>query len=170
MGKTQIDKEEIAYRQQVVNEYRADVEKLARYLSWLESRKGKSVQQSYSGSGIEEHSISFPVYDGTLMNFVKEAQRTKLMDRNYRYVYSRYRIRVVEDELRAIKRADIKEMDVLKGILSKYVLEGMRKGRRWSEAVEQGIFLNVVRKMKENLDYWDHPVQTRKVKVVEEEK
>ncbi len=170
MGKTQIDKEEIAYRQQVVNEYRADVEKLARYLSWLESKKGKSVQQSYSGSGIEEHSISFPVYDGTLMNFVKEAQRTKLMDRNYRYVYSRYRIRVVEDELRAIKRADIKEMDVLKGILSKYVLEGMRKGRRWSEAVEQGIFLNVVRKMKENLDYWDHPVQTRKVKVVEEEK
>ena len=85
MGKTQIDKEEIAYRQQVVNEYRADVEKLARYLSWLESKKGKSVQQSYSGSGIEEHSISFPVYDGTLMNFVKEAQRTKLMDRNYRY-------------------------------------------------------------------------------------
>ncbi len=170
MGKTQIDKEEIAYRQQVVNEYRADVEKLARYLSWLESKKGKSVQQSYSGSGIEEHSISFPVYDGTLMNFVKEAQRTKLMDRNYRYVYSRYRIRVVEDELRSIKRADIKEMDVLKGILSKYVLEGMRKGRRWSEAVEQGIFLNVVRKMKENLDYWDHPVQTRKVKVVEEEK
>lgn len=170
MGKTQIDKEEIAYRQQVVNEYRADVEKLARYLSWLESKKGKSVQQSYSGSGIGEHSISFPVYDGTLMNFVKEAQRTKLMDRNYRYVYSRYRIRVVEDELRAIKRADIKEMDVLKGILSKYVLEGMRKGRRWSEAVEQGIFLNVVRKMKENLDYWDHPVQTRKVKVVEEEK
>lgn len=170
MGKTQIDKEEIAYRQQVVNEYRADVEKLARYLSWLESKKGKSVQQSYSGSGIEEHSISFPVYDGTLMNFVKEAQRTKLMDRNYRYVYSRYRIRVVEDEIRAIKRADIKEMDVLKGILSKYVLEGMRKGRRWSEAVEQGIFLNVVRKMKENLDYWDHPVQTRKVKVVEEEK
>ena len=170
MGKTQIDKEEIAYRQQVVNEYRADVEKLARYLPWLESKKGKSVQQSYSGSGIAEHSISSLVYDGTLMNFVKEAQRTKLMDRNYRYVYSRYRIRIVEDELRAIKRADIKEMDVLKGILSKYVLEGMRKGRRWSEAVEEGIFLNVVRKMKENLDYWDHPVQTRTVKVVEEEK
>ena len=59
---------------------------------------------------------------------------------------------------------------MLKGILSKYVLEGMRKGRRWSEAVEEGIFLNVVRKMKENLDYWDHPVQTRTVKVVEEEK
>ncbi len=165
MEKTRNDKEDIAYRQQVVNEYRADVEKLARYLPWLESKKGKSVQQSYSGSGIEEHSISFPVYDGTLMNFIREAQRTKLIDRNYRYVYSRNRIRIVEDELRAIRRADIKEMDVLKGILSKYVLEGMTKGRRWSEAVENGIFLYVVKKMKENLDFWDHPVQTRTVKV-----
>ena len=67
MEKTQLEKEDIAYRQQVVNEYRADVEKLARYLPWLESKKGMSVQQSYSGSGIEEHSIAFPVYDGTLM-------------------------------------------------------------------------------------------------------
>ena len=32
MDRTQLEKEEIAYRQQVVNEYRADVEKLARYL------------------------------------------------------------------------------------------------------------------------------------------
>lgn len=168
MEKIHIEKEDIAYRQQIVNEYRADVEKLARYLSWLESKRGKSVQENYAGSGIAENSISFPVYDGTLMNFVREAQRTKLMDRNYRYVYSRNRIRTQEDELRAIKRADIREMDVLKGILSKYVMEGMRKGRRWSEAVENGIFLNVIKKMKENLDFWDHPVQTRTVNVSKE--
>ncbi|MFG6337260.1 MAG: hypothetical protein K1W31_02105 [Lachnospiraceae bacterium] len=170
MDRTQLEKEEIAYRQQVVNEYRADVEKLARYLPWLESKNGMKVQQSYSGSGIEQHSIAFPVYDGTLMNFVKEAQRTKLMDRNYRYIYSRNRIRVLEDELQAIKRSDIREMDVLKGILSRYVMEGMRKGRRWSEAVENGIFLKVIKKMKENLDFWDHPVQTRVVNVKKEEK
>ena len=167
MDKTQIEKEDIAYRQQVVNEYRADVEKLARYLSWFESKNGKSVQQSYSGSGIAEHSIAFPVYDGTLMNFIKEAQRTKLIDRNYKYIYSRYRIRRLEDELMVIKRSDIREMDALKGILSRYVMEGMTKGRRWSEAVENGIFLNVIKKMKENLDFWDHPVQSRVVNVKE---
>ncbi len=170
MDKTQIEKEDIAYRQQVVNEYRADVEKLARYLSWFESKNGKSVQQSYSGSGIAEHSIAFPVYDGTLMNFIKEAQRTKLIDRNYKYIYSRYRIRRLEDELMVIKRSDIREMDALKGILSRYVMEGMTKGRRWSEAVENGIFLKVIKKMKENLDFWDHPVQTRVVNAQKEEK
>ena len=50
MDKTQMEKEDIAYRQQVVNEYRADVEKLARYVPWLESKNGMSVQQSYAGS------------------------------------------------------------------------------------------------------------------------
>lgn len=169
MDKIQIEKEDIAYRQQLVNEYRPDVEKLARYLPWLESKKGSSVQQSYSGSGIEEHSISFPVYDGTLMNFVKEAQRTKLIDRNYRYVYSRCRIRTLQDELRIIDKCSIKEMDVLKGILSKYVMGGMTKGRMWSEAVEAGIFLEVLKKMKANLDFWDKPVQTRTVKIQETE-
>lgn len=170
MEKILSEKEEIAYRQQVVNEYRADVEKLARYLPWLESKKGASVQQSYSGSGVEKNSISFPVYDSTLLAFVKEAQRTKLMDRNYRYVYSRCRIRVPEDEFRAIKRSTIKEMDVLKAILSRYVMEGMTKGRKWPEAVENGVFLAVITKMKENLDFWDHPVQTRVVNVTEKKK
>lgn len=164
-----MEHEEIAYRQQVVNEYRPDVEKLARYLPWLESKVGGSVHQNYAGSGIEENSISFPVYDSTLLSFVKEAQRTKLMDRNYRYIYSRHRIRTVQDELQAIERTTIREMDVLKGILSKYVMEGMTKGRVWSEAVEKGLFLKVIRQMKENLDFWDRPVQTRVVKVNEDE-
>ncbi len=170
MDKLQLEKEDIAYRQQVVNEYRPHVEKLARYLPWLESKMGASVQQSYSGSGIEEHSISFPVYDSTLMSFIKEAQRTKLMDRNYRYVYSRCKIRNLQDELRIIEKCSIQEMDVLKGILSKYVMGGMTKGRMWSEAVETGIFLKVLKKMKANLDFWDTPVQTRVVNVKEAEK
>lgn len=170
MEKIQFEKEDIAYRQQVVNEYRPDVEKLARYLPWLESKMGTSVQQSYSSSGIAEHSISFPVYDSTLMSFIKEAQRTKLMDRNHRYVYSRCKIRTQQDELRIIEKCTIQEMDVLKGILSKYVMGGMTKGRMWSEAVETGIFLNVLTKMKANLDFWDTPVQTRVVNVKESEK
>ena len=159
MNKTQTEKEDIAYRQQVVNEYRADVEKLARYLPWLESKNGMRVQQSYSGSGSAEHSIAFPGYDGTLMNFIREVQRTGLVDRNYPYIYSRHRIRTVKDELAAIERSGIREMDVLKGILSKYVLGGMTKGKMWTEAVYNRIFLNVVRKMKENLEFWDKPMR-----------
>ncbi len=155
------EQEDIAYRQQIVNEYKPDVERLVRYLPWLESKMGTSVQQSYSASGIGEHSVAFPVYDSTVMSFVKEAQRTHLMDRNYMYVYSRYRIQTVQQEIKAIEKASIKEMDLLKAILSKYVMGGMTKGRMWSEAVESGVFLYVLKKMKANLDFWDKPTPTR---------
>lgn len=152
-----MEKEDIAYRQQVVDTYKPDVEKLTRYLPWLEDKSGadSSVAESYEGSGIRENSISFLVYDGTLMSFIKEVQKTGLLDRNYPYIYSRYGLRTVQDELRAISRADIREMDLLRGILSKYVMGGMTKGKMWTEAVANGIFLNVIRRMKKNLEFWD---------------
>lgn len=153
-----MEKEDIAYRQQIVNTYRPDVEKLIRYLPWLEEKAGSSVAEAYEGSGIKEHSITFPVYDSTLMSFIKDVQRTGLLDRNYPYIYSQHRIRTVQDELDAISRADIKEMNVLKGILSKYVLGGMTKGRLWTEAVANRIFLKVISKMKENIEFWDKPM------------
>ena len=151
-------KEDIEYRRQVVQDYKPDVERLIRYLPWLEQKAGKAVSETYSGSGIAEHSITFPVYDSTLLAFVKEVQRTTLVDRNYRYIYSRHRIVTIEDELRMISRADITQMDVLKGILSKYIMGGMTKGKMWTEAVEKRIFLNIVQKMKENLEFWDKPM------------
>lgn len=153
-----MDKEDIEYRKQIVNTYKPDVQKLIRYLPWLEEKAGSSVQETFDGSGIRESSITFPVYDGTLMNFIREVQRTGLLDRNYPYIYSRLRIRTVKDELKAIEHADIREMDVLKGIMSKYVLGGMTKGRLWGEAVHNRIFLNIVRKMKANLEFWDRPM------------
>lgn len=155
-----MEKEDIEYRRQVVDKYRLDVERLIRYLPWLEEKAaaGGGVSELFGDNGIREHSITFPVYDGTLMSFIKEVQQTALLDRNYPYVYSRCRIRTVQDELNAIARADIKEMNVLSGILSKYVLGGMTKGRMWTEAVTNRVFLQVVRKMKENIEFWDKPM------------
>ena len=149
-----MEKDDIEYRRRVVNEYRPDVERLVRYLPWLEEKAGRNVAENFEGSGIAEHSIPFPVYDSTLLSFIKDAQQTKLLDRNYLYTYSRHKIRTVQDELKAISQADITQMDILKGILSKYVMGGMTKGRMWTEAVQNRIFLKVVQKMKENLDFW----------------
>lgn len=153
-----MEKEDIEYRRQVVQQYKPDVERLIRYLPWLEQKAGKDVSETFSGAGIGEHSITFPVYDSMLLNFVKEVQRTGLLDRNYRYIYSKHRIRSLEDEWKMISRSDIMQMDILKGILSKYIMGGMTKGKMWTEAVENQIFLKVVRKMKENLEFWDKPL------------
>lgn len=149
---------EAALRQQMINEYRGEVEKYLKYIPWLQEKAGARVSSIYKGEGITAHSVAFPVYDATLMNFVKEMSKSKFMDKNYPYVYSRNWIRSIEDEKRMIQKATIRDIGILSGILSKYVLGGMTKGTLWSKAVEEGIFLEVLLKLKEVVEYWDKPL------------
>ena len=138
---------------EVFDKYRSDIEKLIAYLPWLEEKSGKSkVSDIYNGDGLDEHSISFPVYDGTLLRFVKDAENTQFMDRNYVYVISRNRLKSAEEEVEFVKKQTMLKMDNIGGILSKYVMGGRTKARLWSEAVDKGVFLAVVTRLKELYD------------------
>ncbi len=145
-------------KEQVRSEYREEVEKYIKYIPWLQQRAGAKALSIYNGEGIGEHSVRFPVYDGATLNFVKELSNSKFMDRNYPYVYSRNGIRTVQDEKKMIKKAGIRDMGTLCGILSKYVLGGMTKGVLWGVAVEEGIFLEILLRMKEIMEFWDKPL------------
>lgn len=151
--------QDIEYMHRLMAENKQVLMPLLRYLPWLEQKAGQSVSTNYQGEGLSDHSMAFPVYDSTLMNFVKEASKSSLMDRNYLYVYSRNRLKTHEDERKAIAAATWKEWDILRGILSKYVLGGRVKAVLWSEAVTERIFCLVLRKMKEIIEYWDQPIQ-----------
>ncbi len=142
-------------RQQMVREYRQMLEPLLRYLPWMEKNAGKAASRSYQGQGISRNSMTFPVYDATLMSFIREASGSLLMDRNYSYVYTRNRIRSHDDERRVIAAAELKDWDILRGILSRYVLEGRTKATLWGEAIQENIFLLVLRQMQKVVDYWD---------------
>lgn len=139
---------------QVLAMYRDDVNKLANYLDWLEDRSGKSISQIYNENGVGTHSVTFPVYDSTLMSFIKECENTVFMDRNYRYVYTRNRIRSKADEEKFIERCNILQMDQLGGILSYYILGGRSKAKLWSEGMDTGVFYAVVKKAKDLVDFW----------------
>lgn len=130
-------------REQIVEEYRDDVVKLIRYLPWLSKKTGSDVSSMYTGDA-EKPLIPIPVFDSTLLQFVREAEKTKFVDRNYPYVYSRNGIKTHEDELRYIKNAKITDLKILKGIFSKYVLGGKTKAALWSEGVDSGIFVAVL--------------------------
>lgn len=145
----------LEYRQQLLQGYKQMISPLLGYLPWLEANQGQPGSRLYRGEEFTEHSMSFPVYDGTLLRFVKETSRTKLMDKNYRYVYTRNHIRTPEDERRVIRAAELKDWDILRGILSRYVLGGMTKASLWSQAVQEDIFYLVLSKMKEIIEYWD---------------
>lgn len=143
----------------IVDKYRTDVIRLSKYLGWLEKKSGNEVTRIFGEEETGGKSMPFPVYDSTLLNFVNDAGSTAFMDFNYQYIYSRYRMRNYVDERTAIENSNIRTMDVLGGILSKYVLGGMRKGSLWTEAVEYQIFYRIVKKAKDIIEYWDIPIQ-----------
>lgn len=152
-------KQDMEYRQKLIEEYKQVVMPLLRYLPWLEKHAGAAASSNFDGNGVAEHSLAFPVYDANLLNFVKEAAKTSLMNRNYNYVFVRNKIQSHEDERRIIKKAGINEWDILCGILSKYVLGGRTKARLWSEAVQEGVFYLVLDQMKGIIEYWDKPLE-----------
>ena len=141
--------------EEIVEYYKQDAIKLFRYLNWLESRSGKSVSSIYGAEGIATNSVPFPVYEGTLLSFVKEASATRFMDKNYVYVYSRKQLKGPKDELRLIQNATIRDMGDLAGIFSHYVLGGQTKTRLWSEGVTYGIYFALLTKVKELIEFWE---------------
>ena len=130
-------------REQILEQYTADVEKLVRYLPWLKTAREKGVESKYEGEG-RETLLSIPVFDPTLLAFVKEAEKTQFVTKNYPYVYTRYRINSPEKERELLKKAKINEMDIFKGIISKYVLEGKRRPAAWTAAVSEEIFVTAL--------------------------
>lgn len=135
-------------RELIIDEYRGDVERLLKYLPWLLKKEAKDVAGYYEGEN-SPMQMQIPVYDSTLLAFVKEAESTKFIDKNYPYIYTRYKIKTFEDERRLMRQAKIQDIDIFKGILSKYVLEGKRKAVCWKDAVGEKIFYTALTCLEE---------------------
>lgn len=136
-------------RKNFIQQYQPDAKRLVRYIAWLEEKRKGSVMNRYAGEGAERASFHFPIYDSTLMSFVKEAKETRFITRNYQYVYNRNRIKDEKQEKEAVQKATLKDIEIMSGIFSKYVLGGMTKGFLWAQGVENGIFLEVLYKLRE---------------------
>ncbi|MCR4745431.1 MAG: hypothetical protein K5894_09415 [Lachnospiraceae bacterium] len=136
-----------------IREYGDDVMALAEYIPYFMSKAKGDFSKKYDGK-YGESSLNFPVYDSTLLAFIKKAGQSKLIDRNYPYIYTRYRIKDHEDERNFIARATIRDVKILKGFFSKYVIEGNRIAKRWSEGADERIYLGVLEKMKGFIEFY----------------
>ena len=153
--------QETNMREQIVEEYKDDLTKLLRYLPFLEKRGGKDVQQFYEGDE-QNKVIPVPVYDSTLLAFVKEAKTTKFMYRNYPYIYRRWNLSDPAAERKAMETAQLRDIDLFRGIISKYVLGGQTKAVMWTMAVEERIFVTALTKLKSLVfDYSKDPKEMR---------
>lgn len=144
---------ENAVAAEFIKTYGSDVRQLSVYIPYFTGKRGSDVSHAYDGKQ-GESKLKFPVFDSTLLDFVKKASQTKLMDRNYPYAYTRHRIRTHDDERKFIERATVRDVNVLRGFISRYVLEGMHNGSRWSEGVQEEIFLRVLTKLRDIMDFY----------------
>ena len=156
-----MNNKEAKLKDEIAEEYREDLMKLLRYLPFLEQKGGKDVQEFYEGDG--EHSvIPVPVYDSTLLGFVKEARSTKFMNRNYPYAYRKWKMADPASERAAMEAASLMDIDLFRGVISKYVLEGQRKSWVWTTAVEEKIFVTALVKLRSLIfDYSKDPAEQR---------
>ena len=143
--------EAVNYTELITKVYADDIRRLSSYIPYFEMKSGKDVASDYDGS-LGEAKMKFPVYDARLIAFTNEASATTLMDPNYIYQYRKCRITTEQQEREAIERAEKKDVEFLRAVLSRYVLEGRYKGARWVEGTERRIFLNVLKKLQAFLD------------------
>ena len=139
-------------RDEIIICYKEDVVRLIKFLPWLQGVSGADTTGIYSGEGIDKSSMAVPVYDSTLLNFVKEAKKTDFINRNYVYTFSRYRMKTAQDELRVISTCSLQDISVLGDILSKYILRGDVRGAVWAEGVKNGVYLALLLKLKELME------------------
>lgn len=127
-------------REIIIDEYGADLKRLLAYLPYLRKQQNSLKQNFYDGEGGQKV-VPVPVYDSTLLAFVKLAKSTKFINRNYPYAYRHYKIETIEQEKEAMLKAKITDIDLFRGIMSKYVLGGMSKATLWTTAANEGIFV-----------------------------
>ena len=153
--------QEANLREQIIEEYKDDLTKLLRYLPFMEKKSGKDVQSFYEGDG-ENKVIPVPVYDSTLLGFVKEVKTTKFINKNYPYIYRRWRIPTPKEERVAMETATIRDIELFRGIISKYVLEGQTRSVMWTRAVEERIFVTALSRLRSMFfDYSKDPKEKR---------
>ena len=145
-------------REAFLEMFREDVIRLSRYTPWFEKKSGDDVSRYYEDGDKMKHTLSFPVYDSILLSFLNDASTTVFMEQNYHYFYTRNRIQDYEDELRLIETADIMHMEALQCVLSRYVFGGMTKAYLWKDGVDHKIFLNILKKARQIIEFWEQPL------------
>ena len=145
-------------RDEFLEMFKQDVIRLSKYIPWLEDKSGDDVSKNYQDGNKMDHTLSFPVYDSILLAFLNDASTTVFMEKNYQYFYTKNHIHDYQDELAMIERADIMHMDILQCILSRYVFGGMVKAYLWKAGVDHKIFVAVIKKARQIVEFWSEPL------------
>ena len=147
-----MQKDQRLSREEIIYLFQDDAMQLLQYYSWIKKMSGTQTGAFYKGDDIEKNSMAVPVYDSTLLNFIKTAKGTEFMNRNYVYTFSRYRLKTPEDEIRLISTCTLQDIRVIGDILSMYCYKGDVKSAIWTDGLKNGVYLAILNKLKELLE------------------
>ena len=139
-------------REEIIFLYKDEAVKLMQFYNWVKKNSGQDLGSLYTGDDIEKSSMAVPVYDSTLLSFIKTAKGTEFMNRNYIYTYSRLRIKTAQNEIDTIKDCSLQDIKVIGDILSNYCYKGDVRGAVWNEGLKNGVYLALLEKLKELLE------------------
>lgn len=139
-------------REEIIFLYQDDAMQLLQFYGWIKKMSGTDTESYYKGDGIEESSMAVPVYDSTLLNFIKTAKKTEFMNRNYVYTISRNRLKTPQDEIQLISTCSLQDIKVIGDILSMYCFKGDVKGAVWTEGLKNGVYLAILDRLKDLLE------------------
>ena len=92
--------------------------------------------------------MSYPIYDGTLEEFIREFYKTNLISYDYLGIIDSKGIKGTREINGAIDGAD---MELLKAILTGYVRQERFCDGLWQDAVEDKVFLKILNRFNELL-------------------
>ena len=126
---------------------RKSVEKLFSFIPYFETATEESVCRWEEGK-IPGGDNSYPVYERTLKDFIREFYETNLISHNYLDILDNRGLKNMDGIDDVIKNADI---ELLRAIFTKYVSQERFCDGLWATAVREKIFLGILNRFQELL-------------------
>lgn len=127
---------------------RTSIEKLYAYIPFFETATKENVCNWSGGEKLGKNSFTmpYPEYDSTLNKFIKEVYKTNLIRYDYLDFINKYGLYSCREMVGAINDADL---ELLKAILTGYVRQERFNDGLWVNAVEDKVFLNILKRLRE---------------------
>lgn len=129
---------------------RKAIRKLSAFIPYFETATGESVCHWGGGEklGEKHYTMSYPVYDRTLDEFIQKFYKTNLICYDYLNIIDSKGLEMTSKINNAIDDADIQ---LLKAIFTGYVRQERFCDGLWADAVEDKVFLKILNRFNELL-------------------
>lgn len=126
------------------------IEKLSYFIPYFETATGESVCHWSGGKKLGENqfTVSYPIYDDTLVEFIEEFYKTNLISYGYLDTTRNRGLRDMGEMNNAIEEADL---ELLKAIFTGYIRQERFCDGLWAKAVEDKVFLRTLKRFNELL-------------------